>query len=326
MSHSNSSLNCFANCMKAFEHRYILHTAPNKPPSPHLIFGTMAHDVLYKAGTLRDAVNDGVVDKNEYWQVIPSELLYQDLKQEFSINSWNNYFMPVIKQTAEYENKLREELVDSSIEREVKLQLTVDELKEYGIFGIDQPLVGIVDCLIYNKKEAIILDYKFSSSRKTQDDFDMNSQLPLYALMVHIKYDIPLHNIRYGYIDIPKIEFGKPTILTNGTLSKAKTQHLSQELYEKAVLAIHGEDDKYNCKPGGFYYDAWCNFAMNKAAYLSIQYLDIDVYNGVLTDLFEAAQLIDKMIRDKLPFVKKYDSYSCKSCEYLNSCKPWLEV
>ena len=48
-----------------------------------------------------------------------------------------------------------------------------------GIYHIKQPLVGIIDFLAYTKTEAIILDYKFSSSKKTQDDFDMNSQLPL---------------------------------------------------------------------------------------------------------------------------------------------------
>ena len=50
MAHSNSSLNCFANCMAKYEHNYILHTPPCKPVSPHLTFGTMAHEVLYNAG------------------------------------------------------------------------------------------------------------------------------------------------------------------------------------------------------------------------------------------------------------------------------------
>ena len=65
MSHSNSSLNTFAYCMAKYEHSYILHTPPCKPPSPHLEFGTMAHDVLHKAGQLRDEANDGVIAKGE---------------------------------------------------------------------------------------------------------------------------------------------------------------------------------------------------------------------------------------------------------------------
>ena len=215
---------------------------------------------------------------------------------------------------------------DVQIERELKLQMTVDQLKDIGIYNINQPLVGIIDCLLYTKTAAIILDYKFSSNRKTQDDFDMNSQLPLYAMMVHYLYDIPLQNIQVGYIDIPKQEFGMPTVLSNGTLSRAKSQNVSQEFYEAAVKEVHGDDKYYNCKPGGYYYDCWCNLALNRPAYLSKQYIDIDTYIGVTHDLVSAARLIDTMIEQGLPFVRKYDAYTCKACEFVNSCKPWLQA
>lgn len=331
MSHSNSSLNSFVGCMAKYKHNYILHSPPCKPPSPHLTFGTMAHDVLYKAGKLRDEVSDGVVDNEKYYQIIPSEVLYGDLKAEFGINNWYQYFIPVIKQTAAYEEEIKEEFLLNSdnliVEREIKLQMTVEELENIGYTGITQPFVGIIDLLMYDGQYAYIVDYKFSSSRKTQDDFDMNSQLPLYAFFVHYKYDIPLHNIKYGYIDIPKQSFGTPVLLSNGTLSKSKSQNVSQELYEKAVIAIHGEDDpKYNCKPGGHYYDAWCAFANNKAAYLSMQWLDLEVYANVIDDLIATAKTIDTMVSNDLPFLRKYDAYSCKGCEYLTACKPWLTV
>ena len=331
MAHSNSSLNSFANCMAKYEHNYILHTPPCKPISPHLTFGIMAHDCLYKAGKLRDEYDDGVIQPGDYEQVIPSEVLYPELKEEFGIESWQNYFVPVIKQTAIYERELTKELMDTqtgnvAIEREVKLQLTVEQLKKLGYTNIEQSVVGVIDCLIYTKTNAIILDYKFSSSKKTQDDFDMNSQLPLYAFLVHINYDIPLHNIRYGYIDIPKKAFDKPTLLSNGTLSRSKSQNVSQEFYEQCVKAVHGDDNYYNCKEGGYYHDIWNNLALNKAAYLSIQYLDSEVYTGVLNDLMNAAKMIDFMVEHNMTFLRKYDSYSCKSCEYLTACKPWLTV
>ena len=103
MSHSNSSLNCFANCMAKYEHNYILHTPPCKPLSPHLPFGTMAHEVLEKASRLRDEAEDGVVDKDAYYNIIPSEVLYPELTQYFGISSWEKYFTPIIKQIAKYE-------------------------------------------------------------------------------------------------------------------------------------------------------------------------------------------------------------------------------
>ena len=329
MAHSNSSLNCFANCMAKYEHQYIKHTQPCREPSPHLLFGTMAHEVLYKAGLLRDEQRDGV-STDDYYNVIPSEVLYNDLKTEFGIDNWQQYFMPIIKQVKEYETEIVEKMCstdeDLQVYREIKLQITPQQLAELGYYGVRQPVVGVIDLLIVGKNSATIIDYKFSANRKSQDDFDLNSQLPLYSLLVHLNYGVPLHNIQYGYIDIPKTMFGKPAILTNGTLSRAKSQNVSAELYEQAVELIHGDDDYYNCRPGGYYYDAWCNYALNKCAYLSLQYLDMDVYKGTTVDILDAAKMIDYMIEHKMPFVKKYDSYSCKNCDFADSCKPWTVV
>jgi hypothetical protein len=315
--------------MAKYEHNYIKHTPPCNPPSVHLRFGAMAHEVLYKAGTLRDEIRDGVDDES-YRTIIPSDVLHNDLKNEFGITSWREYFMPVIKKTEEYEHELLKELLgeddDVRIYREIKLQLTPDQLKQLGYYGIKQPLVGVIDLLIVGKTRATIVDYKFSTSRKGQDDFDMNSQLPLYALLVHMEYDVPLHNIKIGYIDIPKQQFGKPTLLSNGLLSRSKSQNVSQEFYEKAVIAIHGDHPEYNCKPGGFYYDCWCNLAFNSVAYMNVQYLDLDVYRGVTKDVLDAAVMVDYFVEHKLPFLKKYDSYSCKGCDFIDSCKPWTTV
>ena len=194
MSHSNSSLNCFASCMAKYEHRHILHSE-SKKISPHLTFGAMAHEVLYKAGVLRDNARDNI--NVDYETVIPSEVLYQELKNEFQIKNWRAYFKPIIKKVAEYEQECINELGENvQVEREIKLQLTVEQLQQLGYYNIKQPFVGIIDLLIYTPTKAIILDYKFANKKKTQDNFDMDSQLPLYALMVHILYDIPLHNIQ----------------------------------------------------------------------------------------------------------------------------------
>lgn len=330
MGHSNSSLNCFANCMKKYEHNYILHTKPDKPDSPHLTFGSMAHEVLYKAGVLRDDAADGVVTQDDYYSIIPSELLYDDLKNYFKIYNWESYFRPIITKVAEYEKSLVKELTDKGkkveIKREVKMSMTPEQIFEKLGKVVNQTVVGVIDLLLMTDDEAIILDYKFSTNKKTQADFDMNSQLPLYAFFINSLYNIPLRNIRVGYIDIPKQMFEKPVLLSNGTLSRAKSQNVSQEMYKKCVEAVHGKDEYYNCNEGGYYHECYCNLALNQVAYLSIQYLDLDTYNGILNDLIDAAVVIDKMIKDKTPFVKKYDSYSCGNCEYLSSCKPWLGV
>lgn len=205
--------------------------------------------------------------------------------------------------------------------------MTVDELASLGYKGFEQAFVGIIDFLAVSLDSAIILDYKFSSSKKTQDDFDMNNQLYIYAFFIHTKYNIPLHNIRVGYIDIPKQMFDQPTILSNGTLSRAKTQNVLPELYKAAVIAIHGEDDpKYNCEPGGWYYDCYMSLQLNDVAYLSTQWLDEEAYSYITDDVLKCGLLVDKMIREKTPFPRKHSAYLCKSCEYIDSCKPWLTV
>lgn len=328
MSHSNSSLNCFSDCMAKYNHSYVLHTEPCKPPSPHLVFGTMAHEVLYKAGKIRDEYKDGI--SLEYEPCIPSEVLYPELKIEFQIKSWRSYFLSVIKQVAKYEEDIIKELQEKHakiiIERELKLQQSPEEIYNKFNVKVKEPFVGIIDLLLIAEDEAVILDYKFSTTQKTQEDFDHNSQLPLYMMFVHEKYNIPYHNIKVGYIDIPKKSFDMPTVLTNGTLSRSKSQNVSADFYEKAVIAIHGDDDVYNCKPGGYYYDCWCNLQLNKAAYLSIQYLDSDCFHNILNDLMKTAEMIDFMKQNNMMFLRKYNSYSCKNCEYVNSCKPWLGV
>jgi CRISPR/Cas system-associated exonuclease Cas4 (RecB family) len=290
----------------------------------------MAHEVLYKAGCLRDESLDGVVNQEEYKSIIPSELLYPELQQIFQIHSWHRYFVPIIKRTAEYEEEVCEYFTENEepyhIERKIKFQMTVDELAEMGYKGFEQPFVGIIDFLAVGDSRAVILDYKFSSSKKTQDDFDMNNQLYMYAFFVHTKYDIPLHNIKVGYIDIPKQMFDQPTVLSNGTLSRSKMQNVLPELYKAAVEAIHGDDERYNCEPGGWYYDCYMALQLNDVAYLSLQYLDEEAYYYIVDDVFKCGILIDKMIREKTMFPRKHSAYECKSCEYINSCKPWLTV
>lgn len=327
MSHSNSSLNCFADCMAKYKHRYVLHTPPCKPPSPHLTFGTMAHDVLYRAGTRRDEYHDGL--ELEYESIIPSEVLYPELKTEFQINSWHKYFLPVIKQIVEYENESKEFVLSQSkslqIFRELKLQMSPDEVYERYKVHVKQPFVGIIDFLSLGDNCAVIFDYKFSSSRKTQDDFDQNSQLPLYAELVNKEYGIPFRNIKVGYIDIPKKMFDEPVVLSNGTLSRSKSQNVSADLYKKAVEAIHGNDPKYNCNKNGYYYECWCAMQLNKAAYLTVQYLDDECRKEIMNDLLITASMIDNVIGQGM-YLRKYSSYSCAGCEYINTCKPWLGV
>lgn len=332
MAYSNTSLNTFASCMKKYKLKYIDGLTPEQPRSPHLVFGEMAHEVLYKAGRLRDDVADGAVSDDDYYTVIPSEVLYNDLKEYFNIDSWERYFTAIIKQTAEYEKELcRDTNARCCVMREVKLSVSATQLARLGYIGIDEALTGVVDLLILGKSTgardwdmATIIDYKFATRCKTQDDFDLDSQLMLYALLVSVNCHIPLRNIKVGYISIPKAMFDNPTMLESGKLSRSKSQNVLPEAYRQAVEELHGNDPYYNCLPSGYYYDCYTSLALNKVAYMSLQYLDIDVFRGVIKETTESMRVISGLIAHDLPFSGKYDKYSCAKCEYLHQCKPWL--
>lgn len=325
MSHSNTSLNCFTNCMKAYEHTYILKTPHDKPESPHLKLGVLGHKVLQDAGTVRDNMLD---DLDEAASVaIPSELLYQDLKEFFGITSWHEYFYEVLAETYLIEQQECKEFTSAyEIYREIRLTVPPDQLRLDGFRGIHNQVVGVIDLLILGKDKATIIDYKFSTKPKGQDNFDMDSQLYLYAYLVHKNFNIPFKNIKIGYIDIGKKQFGEPKVLWNGRLSVDKSQFVLPSTYKKAVLAQHGNDPVYNCDPGGYYYECYMSLQDNKQAVPNIQQLDIAAMKGIVEDFMKAARLIDKMTEEHEPFLKKFDSYSCKNCDFLSHCKPWLNI
>ena len=326
MSHSNSSINCYLDCQKKYDLCYNQKIRPKALDDTHLRFGSMGHKVLEEAGTLRDT--QSIVMPGEYTTIIPSEVQEPDLKEKFGIKSWQSYFTHVIRQCAEYEEQLIKLLGNGEVEihREVKLQMTPEELLARGVSS-QQPLVGVIDVLIINKTKnsAVIADYKYSTNVKTQDDFENNSQLYMYAELVQHNYKIPLRDIIIAYIDIVKQDFTTPALLSNGTLSRDKSQNVSQEMYKRAVEAIHGANDpKYNCEKGGWYYDIYCNLALKKIAYLNYQYIDMDTEIEVVEDMLCCVSEIEYKMITHMPFLRKQDAYSCARCEYKPYCKPWL--
>lgn len=321
MQHSNSSLNTFNRCMHLYKMIYIDELEPDTP-SLDFEFGKLGHEILCNAGNMRDA---GKPD--EQYSMIPGELEYEGLKEKYGINSWMSYFKDVIDECRRCEEEAIARAFGNetvSIEREKKIILMPEHLH----WTVKNPIVGVVDCLIYTRKKAVILDYKFSSRRKTQDDFDENSQLQLYARLVTEEYDIDENDVMIGYIDIPKKAYDMPALLKNGTLSKAKSQNVSAQNYLIGIKAAHGENDPYyNANPGGYYYDIVQELSLNRPAYMSLRMLDIDVYRHILSDINETITLIELLdTKGENLYPRMYSSYLCDSCEYKKQCKPWLTV
>lgn len=326
MSYSNTSVNMYAACQRKYYHNYIAHSPMCKPKPLYFAFGEMAHKVLEEAGQLRDMSEDNKVD---YSTVIPSEALYDDLKREFRILNWRSYFTNVCKQVEKYE---KQEIQSINLETSSNIEIRRECFLQQDI-GNDEPLVGIVDLLLISEDRqfATIIDYKFSSTLKTQDDFDMNSQLYIYAFLVHKNFGVPLRNIKIGYIDIVRADFERPIVLSNGTLSRAKSQNTSQDMYVACVKALWPEEAETMLAPGGYYYDIVQELANRKIAYLTTQWLDISTYKGVLNDVLNVINdLTNKKLtysvdKNEQLFNARYDAYTCKSCEFVDTCKPWIK-
>lgn len=324
MKYSNTSLNMYTACQRKFFHNYIARSPKCKPTPLYFAFGEMAHKVLYDAGTLRDNVQAGVEDYNT---VIPSELLYDDLKREFRILNWHSYFTNVCKQVAKYE---ADEI--KALGFETQSPITIYREHQITAKFADQMITGIIDLLLISedKQYATILDYKFSSSIKTQDDFDMNSQLYLYAYLVNSEFGVPIKNIRIGYIDIVRADFERPIVLSNGTLSRAKSQNTSQEMYIKCVKALYPDEADKMLAPGGYYYDIVQELANRKIAYVNVQWLDFLTYKGIILDLEGVCNDVGQKLEifnkegKSMIFNARYDAYTCKSCEFVETCKPWI--
>lgn len=308
MAHSQSSVSTYLACEKMYELQYIDRCKPEDKFMPHLEFGVMAHKVLEDAGRMRDSVEAGVPD---YQVVIPSELMYPMLKDYFNIMSWNKYFIRVCQRVADYEKALIQ-----NMNKQTQSGFEIFREKKFTIpSGYQTPHTGIIDLLFLSndRQYAIIIDYKFSSKQKTQEDFDFNVQLYLYAYFVNKEYGVPLKNIQIGYIDIIKQDSSEPIVLASGKLSKNKAQNVLYEDYIDKIIELNLDVDEYK--------DFLDELKLRDVAYISLEHIDNNNYNTLVKSYLEAVDDIEDKVNRKKPFLRKLDSHSCADCRYKDYCR-----
>jgi hypothetical protein len=304
----------------------------------------MVHSVLEKAGNIRDLKECGYeLTLEEVMNVIPSEIEFQDLKELTKITSWYDYFVPVMKQCAQYEQDLAAEHGGiRQIWRENKLQLSsIQMCNVFSQFGnknfVRDAFTGIVDLIILcNDGTVIIVDYKTGNKPKDQNDFDMNSQLYLYVLVATIfckqeGIELNFEKCKLAYIDIPRLPTALPRVLPSGKISVAKDQNCFGDNYAAAVAISLGYDDETpveqipELNEGGSYYECYRAMCMNKAAYLSDRMLDIDTYLAIIPEVFDTIVEIESKGTDKRNFLTRFDAWTCVGCDFLSSCKTWCK-
>lgn len=266
---SHSEVSTFLDCQRKWKLAYV---DGLKCTNQHFQFGEMAHRVL---------------ETGE----IPDELLYTELKEFFKIPSWKLYFDTVLDNVRKIIGSER------IIYRELRIE---DEELDF---------VGVIDLVTYNETtdKYTIYDYKFTTTPRCATAIVLDEQLNLYALLFSRKEHIPLDKIQIGYISIPKKGIDYPSILKNGSLSKASSQSTTYELYLDKIreLGLNIED-----------YEEILN-GLKTSMFVKVVRGDV-----CLETLKASLTTIDYVKSEfKKGYVLEKCSFMCERCEYVKYCK-----
>lgn len=269
---SHSEITTYLDCQKKWD---LVYNKGLKIDNVHLRFGSMGHEVLET-------------------REIPDEMLYPELKEEFGIQSWKNYFTTIL-------NELDEYFKDYEVLH-----------KEYRIEN--EQIKGVIDVVWRHKTTGRILitDYKFSTKNKGLEDILLDEQMYLYAMVYGLQNKLSIDDIDIGYVNIPKCEMIKPRVLKNGTLSKDKAQNTTYNLYVESIneLGLNISD-----------YEDILNELTNKTMInVAISQMNRDM-------MMRIAENVDNVIKDmEKKYVLEKCTFQCKYCDFLQYCKYGKEI
>lgn len=269
---SHSEITTYLDCQKKWD---LVYNKGLKIDNVHLRFGSMGHEVLET-------------------REIPDEMLYPELKEEFGIQSWKNYFTTIL-------NELDEYFKDYEVLH-----------KEYRIEN--EQIKGVIDVVWRHKTTGRILitDYKFSTKNKGLEDILLDEQMYLYAMVYGTNNDLSIDDIDIGYVNIPKCEMIKPRVLKNGTLSKDKAQNTTYNLYVESIneLGLNISD----------YEDVLSELTNKTMINVAISQMNRDM-------MLRIAQNVDNVIKDmEKGYVLEKCTFQCKYCDFLQYCKYGKEI
>ena len=269
---SHSEITTYLDCQKKWD---LIYNKGLTIDNVHLQFGSMGHKVLET-------------------REIPDEMLYPELKEEFGIQSWKNYFTTIF-------NELDEYFKDYEILH-----------KEYRVEN--EYIKGVIDVVWRHKTTGRILitDYKFSTKNKGLEDILLDEQMYLYAMVYGTNNNLSIDDIDIGYINIPKCEMTKPRVLKNGTLSKDKAQNTTYNMYVESIneLGLNISD----------YEDILSELTNKTMINVAISQMNRDM-------MMRIAENVDHVIRDmEKGYVLEKCAFQCKYCDFLQYCKYGKEI
>ena len=269
---SHSEITTYLDCQKKWD---LIYNKGLTIDNVHLQFGSMGHKVLET-------------------REIPDEMLYPELKEEFGIQSWKNYFTTIF-------NELDEYFKDYEVLH-----------KEYRVEN--EYIKGVIDVVWRHKTTGRILitDYKFSTKNKGLEDILLDEQMYLYAMVYGTNNNLSIDDIDIGYINIPKCEMTKPRVLKNGTLSKDKAQNTTYNMYVESIneLGLNISD----------YEDILSELTNKTMINVAISQMNRDM-------MVRIAENVDHVIRDmEKGYVLEKCAFQCKYCDFLQYCKYGKEI
>ena len=269
---SHSEITTYLDCQKKWD---LVYNKGLKIDNVHLRFGSMGHEVLET-------------------REIPDEMLYPELKEEFGIQSWKNYFTTIL-------NELDDYFKDYEVLH-----------KEYRVEN--EQIKGVIDVVWRHKTTGRILitDYKFSTKNKGLEDILLDEQMYLYAMVYGLQNKLSIDDIDIGYVNIPKCEMVKPRVLKNGTLSKDKAQNTTYNLYVESIneLGLNVSD----------YEDILSELTNKTMINVAISQMNRDM-------MLRIAQNVDNVIKDmEKGYVLEKCTFQCKYCDFLQYCKYGKEI
>ena len=269
---SHSEITTYLDCQKKWD---LIYNKGLKIDNVHLQFGSMGHKVLET-------------------REIPDEMLYPELKEEFGIQSWKNYFTTIFNEQDEY-------FKDYEVLH-----------KEYRVEN--EYIKGVIDVVWRHKTTGRILitDYKFSTKNKGLEDILLDEQMYLYAMVYGTNNNLSIDDIDIGYINIPKCEMTKPRVLKNGTLSKDKAQNTTYNMYVESIneLGLNISD----------YEDILSELTNKTMINVAISQMNRDM-------MIRIAENVDHVIRDmEKGYVLEKCAFQCKYCDFLQYCKYGKEI
>ena len=269
---SHSEITTYLDCQKKWD---LIYNKGLTIDNVHLQFGSMGHKVLET-------------------REIPDEMLYPELKEEFGIQSWKNYFTTIF-------NELDEYFKDYEVLH-----------KEYRVEN--EYIKGVIDVVWRHKTTGRILitDYKFSTKNKGLEDILLDEQMYLYAMVYGTNNNLSIDDIDIGYINIPKCEMTKPRVLKNGTLSKDKAQNTTYNMYDESI-----NDSGLNISD---YEDILSELTNKTMINVAISQMNRDM-------MIRIAENVDHVIRDmEKGYVLEKCAFQCKYCDFLQYCKYGKEI